>query len=157
MRSLLLSCSLLVVTAGPLAAQDTVRVSGCYRFDRAYFQWVGRGPNRKTVFRDSTRVLRLAPNAVISHELVRGAVLDVYPVPFVADSSTTRRWLRPSHWTFVDRSTLNIVWRNGLYGPVFRLSIAGDSLYGRVRFTTDVAGAEPRAESAWAVRIPCPK
>jgi len=137
-------------------AQDTTRVSGCYRFDRAYFQWVGRRPNERAVVVDSTRVLRLAPTSVVAHRLVSGSVMDVYAVPFVADSSTTQRWLGPSHWTFVDRTTLNVVWRNGLYGPVFQLSIAGDTLRGQVRFTTDVVGAEPPPERAFAVRMSCP-
>jgi hypothetical protein len=147
----------LFLVAGPCAeAQDTTVLAGCYRFDRAYFGWVGRRPGELAVISDSTRVLRLVDGSTIAHQLVRGPVLDVVPVPFLADSLTKRRWLRPSHWTILEKTVLNVVWRNGLYGPVFRLTVAGDTLRGQVRFTTDVAGGEPPPERAWAVRIGCP-
>lgn len=146
---------LLLVLAQTADAQDTSAVVGCYQFDRAYFGWVGRRPNERAVVRDSAQVLRLTREST-DHVLVRGRVMDVLPIPFAADSATARRWLRPSHWGFVDRRTINVVWRNGLYGPVFRLSLEGDTLRGQVRFTTDVVGAEPPPERAWAVRIACP-
>jgi hypothetical protein len=156
-RQLLVIGSLLLVSAGELAAQDTARVSGCYRFDRAYFKWVGRRPGDATVIRDSADVLRLSPQGLVRHRLLdRSSMLDVHPIPFDADSLTAYRWLGVSHWTFVDSSTLNIAWRNGFYGPVFRLVVSGDSLHGRVRFTTDIAGAEPASEPASAMRIECP-
>jgi len=136
-------------------AQDTAAISGCYRFDRAYFSWVGRLPGQKEMVTDSTNVLRLFARST-SHVLVRGAVLDVQPIPFLADSTTAHRWLRPSNWTIRSSNFIDVVWRNGLYGPVFQLSVLGDTLRGQVRFTTDVAGAEPPAESAWAVRVACP-
>jgi hypothetical protein len=157
-------CALLVGVVGTAQAQDATAISGCYRFDRAYFSWVGRLPGRAEVISDSTRVLRLFARSTVHHVLVRGAVLDVEPIPFAVDSTTARRWLRPSNWTisnvrshmFPHPTVIDVVWRNGLYGPVFRLSAIGDTLRGQVRFTTDVAGAEPPAQPAWAVRIPCP-
>jgi hypothetical protein len=155
MRSPFLAVLAVMVVNTAAFSQDTSGVSGCYRFDRAYFRWVGRRSDARNVVRDSTDILRLAPNADVSRPFPT-PVLDVYPIPFVADSPTTLRWLRPSYWTFVDPSTVNVVWRNGLYGPVFRLSIVGDSLHGRVRFTTDIVGREPPSEAASAVRIACP-
>jgi len=147
---------LCLTLAVPARAQDTASVSGCYRFDRAYFTWVGRRPGQSSVIQDSTAILRLSPTSEIQHSLVRGPVLDVYAVPFVADSSTVQRWLQPSNWTFETATTINVVWRNGLYGPVFWMAIHGDTLRGQVRFTTDLVGAEPPPESAVAVQIACP-
>jgi hypothetical protein len=156
MRIVTRTLLLLLLVAGSSRAQDTSAAAGCYRFDRAYFSWVGRRPNDRAVVQDSVRVLRLMRESTADHVFVRGRVMDVLPIPFAADSDTARRWLRPSHWGFVDARTINVVWRNGLYGPVFKLMISGDTLRGQVRFTTDVAGAEPPPESAWAVRIACP-
>jgi hypothetical protein len=153
MRTILL---LVVLPSCIAAAQDTTALSGCYRFDRAYFKWVGRAPGKSAVVRDSTRDLRLFGRSGMTHWLVNGPALDVQPIPFVADSFTTLRWLGPSHWSISAPYTVNIVWRNGLYGPVFRLAVAGDTLRGQVRFTTDVDGAEPPPEQAWAVRVACP-
>ena len=65
------------------------------------------------------------------------------------------RWLGFSAWHPIGRDSVEVHWRNGLSGPVFRLAVRGDSLVGRVRFTTDVVGAEPPAEPASAVRVPC--
>src|SRR5688500_4257774 len=153
--------ALLAGVVGTARAQDTTAISGCYRFDRAYFSWVGRLPGRSVVIRDSTRVLRLFARSTVQH-VFRGAGLDVQPIPFLVDSITARRWLGPSYWTFSNvrlfphPTMIDVVWRNGLSGPVFRLSAIRDTLRGQVRFTTDVAGAEPPAQPAWAVRIPCP-
>lgn len=145
-----------IVVAASAQAQDTAAVSGCYSFDRAYFQWVGRRPGESAVVTDSTSVIRLSSGSEIKHQLVRGPVLDVFPIPFAADSRTVERWLSPSNWTFENANTVNVVWRNGLYGPVFRLNVRGDTLRGQVRFTTDVAGAEPPPEPALALKVACP-
>lgn len=151
---------LLAAMIGPachsVSAQDARAVSGCYRFDRAYFSWVGRRPAARAVVQDSTAIVRLSDTTALRHVLVSGRVLDLEPLPFVADSSTRRAWLGPSHWR-LDAGVADVVWRNGLYGPVFRLSVHDDTLRGTVRFTTDVAGAEPTPQPAWAVRIPCPQ
>ena len=73
-----------------------------------------------------------------------------------ADSVTMQRWLGMSYWRPIRSDSIDLVWRNGLYGPVFRLAWRSDSLVGRVRFTTDVAGAEPPPQPASAVRIQSP-
>jgi hypothetical protein len=147
---------LVLLSAGAATAQDTTALSGCYRFDRAYFAWVGRAPGGSAVVTDSTRVLRLSARASVRRLPRGGPLLEVQPIPFVADSFTTHRWLDPSHWSFAAPDTVNVVWSNGLYGPVFRLAVAGDTLRGQVRFTTDVVGGEPPPERAWAVRAACP-
>ena len=148
----------LVIGASPhaVAAQNVFAVSGCYRFDRAYFNWVGRRPGYRTVVNDSTAIVRLFDSTAFQHVLVSGRALDLEPIPFNSDSTTRRSWLGPSHWTLAE-GFADVVWRNGRYGPVFHLSVVGDSLRGSVRFTTDVAGAEPPPQRAWAVRTPCPK
>ena len=159
-RTYLLRPIILAAIIGPAwrssRAQDARTVSGCYRFDRAYFSWVGRRPAGRAVVRDSTAIVRLSDTTALRHVLVSGRVLDLEPLPFIADSSTRQEWLAPSHWR-LDAGVADVVWRNGLYGPVFRLSVHGDTLRGTVRFTTDVAGAEPPSQPAWAVRLPCPR
>jgi hypothetical protein len=73
-----------------------------------------------------------------------------------ADSVTMQRWLGPSYWRAVGPDSIAVVWRNGLYGPVFALHFTHDSLVGRVRATTDVAGGEQPSQAARASRIDCP-
>ena len=73
------------------------------------------------------------------------------------DSFTTERWLGMSFWRPLSADSVEIHWRNGLYGPVMRLSIRGDSLRGRTLFTTDVIGDDPLWEPAVGVRIGCPR
>jgi hypothetical protein len=139
-----------------IAAQNVRAISGCYRFDRPWFSWVGRRPGDSTVVNDSTAVVRLSGTTALNHQLITGPVLDLQPLPFRADSVTRHDWLLPSGWK-LDRGFVAVVWRNGRYGPVFRLGIRGDTLRGTVRFTTDVAGAERPPQPASAVRISCPR
>ena len=54
-----------------------------------------------------------------------------------------------------DADTVVVSWTNGMHGPVFLMGVRGDTLRGRVRFTTDIVGEEPPPEDAWAVRIAC--
>jgi hypothetical protein len=141
------------VPSVPAVAQASTS-SSCYAFDRPYFTWVNSAHERPHA--DSTNVLRLLS---IRQSRLRVPVIraqDVQPVPFAVDSLTKLRWERFSYWMINDSGFVEISWRNGLYGPVFHLEVSGDSLYGRVRFTTDVYGAEPPAERASARRIPCP-
>ena len=123
----------------------------CYRFDRSYFNWVGRPPGGGQVFVDSTAVVRLSSS---KHSELTDAYTLV-PPSMVADSFTENDWLRPSSWRFFAPDSIYVVWYNRLYGPVFRLGIRGDTLIGQVRFTTDQIGREPPPERAFAVRIEC--
>ena len=66
--------ALLALTSRGLA-QDTTAISGCYRFDRAYFSCVGRLPGSPEVITDSARVLQLFARST-SHVLVHGVVLE---------------------------------------------------------------------------------
>ena len=139
------------------ATQGGAAISGCYRFDRPYFNWFNLGAaNPRRGATDSSAIVRLSSRAEsrFRHPGLPG--FDIQPMPFTEDSTTARRWLQFSHWTAVDSNTVEIVWRNGLYGPVFRLVVRGDTLRGQVRFTTDVVGAEPPPEPAMGVRMPCP-
>jgi hypothetical protein len=51
------------------------------------------------------------------------------------------------------------VWRNGLYGPVFRMRVRGDSLVGEYTTTSDAHPSPPpppsAPRSANAVRFGC--
>ena len=140
-------------------AQTKSAVGGCYRFDRAYFGWVGRPPGGGNVVIDSARLIRLDST---SHPRPHGTwpPVDarVVRVPsMLVGPSTTSEWLNMSFWRVTPPDGVELQWRNGLYGPVFRLVVAGDSLRGQVRFTTDVVGAEPPPARAVAVRVPCPR
>ena len=149
----------LPVMVNSLGAQlDTTQVQ-CYQFDRHYFSWVGRPPEGGAVFRDSTRLIRLTAGPRPIDRFLRGPsdARALVPPTMRVDSFATRSWLRSSYWRHVMPDSLEVVWRNGLYGPVFRMGVKGDSLQGRVRFTTDVVGGERPPERAGAVRAACPK
>ena len=157
MTKVRLTLTALSLSIGPAHAQLPTETPQCYQFDRQYFHWVGRRPGGGPLF-DSTSVVMLSPESHLPHLLIsserRARVL--VPPTMRADSSTMRSWLGPSHWRSVLPDSVEIVWRNGFYGPVFRMQVRADTLRGRVRFTTDVVGAEPPPEDAAAVRILCP-
>jgi len=145
----------IVVSVRPVPAlAQAGTASSCYAFDRAYFTWVSRAQERPQA--DSTNVLRLLTTSQGRLRSFQTRVRDVQPVPFVVDSLTEIRWQNFSYWMVNDSGFVEIAWRNGLYGPVFQLSVSRDSLHGQVRSATDVYGAEPPPARAWARRIPCP-
>ena len=143
--------------AAPLQAQLDTTVDHCYRFDRNYFSWVGGPATGRQVLVDSTAVMKLA---AARHPL--GPFRDppgarvVTPLTMAIDSLSASRWLRVSRWRNLPPDNLEVVWRNGLYGPVFRMRVVGDSLQGLVRFTTDVVGGEPPPQRATPTRASCP-
>jgi hypothetical protein len=145
---------LVVMPSVPAVAQAST-TSSCYTFDRPYFTWVSRVHERPHA--DSTSVLRLLSNRQSRLRVPQIRAQDVQPVPFDVDSLTRSRWERFSYWMVNDSGFVEIAWRNGLYGPVFRLDASGDSLNWQVRFTTDVVGAELPPQRALARRITCPK
>lgn len=152
--------------AGLLLAHACVRPSGappeaapvgCYRFDQAYFPVIGRDTGSGVVVSRSTAELALLdapppPDFVMDTE-ERHAVR---PIPFGVDTFTVRRWMSRSGWTSLPGDSVQVVWRNGLFGPVFRLARHGDSLSGTVVHTTDVLSRAPLRGSATAVCIACP-
>ena len=157
-RSTLATALLNLALAGSVNAQAALGAPTCYRFDRYYFGWVGRPPaGRQWPLVDSSRVIQLdsaahAPPAGFSPNSNARAV----HIPSMhADARTMERWLGFSSWQPIGGDSVELHWRNGLSGPVFRLAVRKDSLVGRVRFTTDVVGAEPPPETARAVRVPC--
>ena len=133
-------------------------VAACYRFDQSYFTWVGRPPEGGNVFTGSSSVVSLDAAA-------HPPAFPDYPPPdaravhvptMVVDSFNKARWLGMSFWRPLQADSVELNWINGLYGPVFKLIARGDSLVGRVRFTTDVAGREQKTQAASAMRIACP-
>lgn len=140
-------------------AQAAAARAGCYRFDRSYFGWVGRPLTGGGTLIDSASVIRLdsAAHPQSPGNWVPPDARAVAVPAMSVDSFTVRLWLGVSFWRAVSSDEIEIQWRNGLYGPVFRLAVRGDSLKGSVRFTTDVAGAEPPLERASATRVACPK
>lgn len=155
-RAYLVVFALAWTSAGPLRAQRTPGPA-CYRFDRKYFVWVGTARSGGSVVVDSSRIVRLDPAAHPSRRSYPPANARSVSVPAMkVDSFATQRWLSMSFWRPVHADSIELSWRNGLFGPVFRLAVRSDSLLGRVRFTTDVVGAEPPAQPAAAVRTACP-
>ena len=153
---LLIALLVFLISIPPVqAAAQATTTSSCYAFDRPYFTWVSGVPERPHA--DSTNVLRLLTNRQSRLRVPQIRAQDVQPVPFEVDSLTKFRWQRFSYWMVNDSGFVEIAWRNCLYGPVFRLDVSGDSLYGHVRFTADVVGAEPPPERALARRISCPR
>jgi hypothetical protein len=148
---------LIGINHDPAMGQSSADLAGCYQFDRAYFSWVGRRSERSIVVRDSTRFVRLREQAHPGASAMRiTGALQLEPIPFETDDFTRDQWLGFSHWRLLSSDSVTVVWRNGLYGPVFRMAVRGDTLRGQVRFTTDVIGAEPQSQAAWAVRTECP-
>src|SRR4051812_37353135 len=144
MNAYLAITSATLISHGSLHAQEP-SVAGCYQFDRMYFHWVGRPPAGGSVFIDSSGVIRLDSTA---HPRERGAyppsdARAVHVPSMKVDSLAMQRWLGMSFWRPIRSDSIELSWRNGLFGPLFRLALRPDSLVGRVRFTTDVAGAEP--------------
>jgi hypothetical protein len=144
------------------APRGNTVVDGCFQFDRAYFHWVGRRPGNDRISVDSAAVLQFSTGQHLPHPLRREGTHPVLPLPIVTDSTTRARWLGPSHWRSDGEGAVVVVWRNGLYGPVFELRVRGDTLAGSVRQTTD--SGEPVGDllrelfpgRARAIRVPCP-
>ena len=142
------------------AAQKTTLERTCYRFDRPYFTAVGRFP-ADSVFTRRAGMLRFRADSTpaISPRLPRLPMRAVEPLPFVVDSFTYHRWMSMSGWRMLGADSVEIHWRNGLYGPVFRMAVRGDSLVGQVVQTTDahpIPEPPPRPpQRAVAVRISC--
>ncbi len=147
----------LLTLAGALNAQEEA-TARCYLFHRHYFWWVGRPPSGGPVFHDSTALILLSPDQRPPDRFLRGPsdARGLVPPAMRIDSNAARRWLRSSYWRPISADSLEVVWRNGLAGPVFRLVVRADSLRGRVRFTTDVVGAEKPPEPATAMHVDCP-
>lgn len=112
----------------------------------------------RVVSRDSSAIVMLSSQR---HQGRGGPALSagartLVPPTMRVDSAQRNRWLDSSYWRTPSGDTLQVVWRNGLSGPVFRLQVRGDTLQGHVRFTTDIAGRQPQEEPARALRVVCP-
>jgi len=160
MRMLIQVSTLCALASAVAWAQDSVLEGRCYHFDRPYFTAVGRFPNGP-VFSRSADVLKLRPDS--SAALAPGArrlpMRAVQPIPFLVDFFTYHIWMSMSGWRRIGADSVEIEWRNGLYGPVFRMAVRADSLVGQFIQTTDAhpyPEPPPRApEPARAVRVHC--
>lgn len=148
------------VVASSASAQNATLERSCYRFDQPYFSAVGKfagGP----VFQRTTDTLRFRVDStpLISPRLRRLPLRAVEPIPFVVDSFTYHRWMSMSGWHMIGTDSVEIVWRNGLYGPIFRMAVRGDSLVGEFIQTTDAhpypEPPPPPPQPARAARIRC--
>jgi hypothetical protein len=154
-RALLLS--LLGILPHSASAQLRSGAAGCYRFDRPYFVWFLADRSTRRMRRESTAVLRLLDDSVVTVFGRRARAL--LPIPAPSDTVERRRWLQVSNWTEFPSGFIRIEWRNGFHGPIFLLKPTRGALAGEVVQTTDahVTGVPaPVAEPAHAVRIDCP-
>jgi hypothetical protein len=74
-------------------------------------------------------------------------------------NATNQPWLERSYWIPRGGDSITVAWREGHYGPVFRMQVAGDTLRGIVAHTTDAyieGRGRPRPQPAHAVRVSCP-
>jgi predicted peptidase len=69
------------------------------------------------------------------------------------------RWLENSYWRSLPGDSIQAIWREGFYGPIFRMHVDGDTLRGTVLQTTDVfieGRPRPQPQPVTAVRVRCP-
>jgi len=143
--------AMVALPADVVTAQLDTLTSHCLQFDRQYFRLGRRAPDGHWSY-DSSAVVRLLPE----RNLHRGPRSRRLLVPSMEVATRSQRaWEYFSYWQLQDMDTVLVAWTNGMYGPVFVMGVRGDTLRGRVQFTTDVYGAEEPEENAWAVRIPC--
>jgi hypothetical protein len=121
------------------------RLTGCFRFDQPYFT----GDSVLVFFSERSR----------SHFLQDSLRYVVRPMTVKLDSTQWTQRQEFSDWRPEGDDKVVVAWRDGFSGPVFRLSIRGDTLRGHVRQTTDVDYLLPRPELWWkratAVRTQC--
>ena len=130
------------------------QIAGCYRFDRAYFISIRFDSATHRASFDSTAMLRLFEFATLSVAGPRAML--VVPIPPPRDSAERRGWLQMSSWRELSPDSIQIAWRNGRFGPVFRMRHADSVLSGSVIQTTDLVGADLQRAPATAARITCP-
>jgi hypothetical protein len=157
-RNLVLSLALVGCANRTVAPRAPVRgLAGCWRFDREYFSVIGRHPATGAPVSVRTADLELLAEApppdVFPHDQSKSAVR---PIPFVVDTMTHRRWMARSGWDMLGADSVTVSWYNGLYGPIFRLAVTGDSMRGVTRHLSDVVGTPVKWNPAGAVRIDCP-
>ena len=128
--------------------RDSSKLAGrCFAFDSAAFTEVGHDTATGAVAADSTQLIELLsrPHSTEAGAFsVRAHGLRIHP----GDSSGREEF---SYWRPVGRDSVEIVWREGLYGPVLRLAIRGRTLEGELRQTTDIIGS-PHAAQRWRAR-----
>jgi len=130
---------------------------GCYRFDRAYFHWTAVDSTGRMRATDSTGVLRLVPDSVVT--VFGHHALALMPLPGPTDTAERRHWLRVSNWITLGADSVRVEWRDGFHGPLFWLRVTPSALSGTVLQTTDayVTGVPPpQPTPASAIRIKCP-
>jgi hypothetical protein len=147
LHTAVLAAACIGAISGAALAQEAPK-DQCYKFARPFFLALTAGSEAGRSAFDSSAVVRLVGAA----ELDRGVVV---PVGVHLESDQQQRYSRFSGWTRSNSDPISIAWRNGFWGPVFEGVIQGDSIIGRVRFTSD-EGPEPKPELTSAILIPCP-
>jgi hypothetical protein len=141
------------------AAFGSARLTGCYRSEHAYFTGRTVGPDSIAVAR-STAVLAFSSDTLRDDYPTGTLHFAVRPAGLAIDPREEQRRRRFSHWRPAGDREVVITWRDGFSGPVFRFTIDGDTLRGRMRFTTDHSNGLPNPVTWWrrsrAVRTPCP-
>ena len=150
-------CALAV--AGEASSQEPDVGGRCYEFDRPYFSW-SYGGRESGVQKDSADTLLLDSARHAGPAFLRPEVAwQVRPTTLGEHNRPGAPWLERSYWIPMDGDSIRVVWREGHYGPVFRLEVIEDTLRGVVVQTTDAyieGRPRPQPQRASAVRVPCP-
>lgn len=153
------ACMTLMPMGG--AAQELGTDEVCYRFDEAHLKWKYSPAHRGgAIVSDSAAIVRLLPARHPGPVLgsAEGA-RRLLPVGMQPMRPLVGRWLENSYWGPLSGDSIEVKWREGFYGPVFRLQVDGDTLRGMARQTTDaiaVGRPRPQPEPVTAVRVECP-
>ena len=119
----------------------------CFAFDSAAFTEVGYDTASGAIAADSTELIELLDRP---HSTELGAfAVRAHGLRVRQDHDSGRE--EYSYWRPVGRDSVEIVWREGLYGPVLRLAVTDRGLEGRLRQTTDVVPS-PHAGQTWHAR-----
>jgi hypothetical protein len=119
----------------------------CFAFDSAAFAEVGYDTSTGAIAADAAHLIELLERP---HPTEVGAfALRAHGLGVRDDPDSGRD--EYSYWRPLNPDSVEIVWREGLYGPVLRLSVRNRTLEGTLRQTTDVF-PDPDAGRTWHVR-----
>lgn len=132
------------LAAHRVEAQSREAVAGCYSFNKSIFSWFTYERWSETALHGETGLIELTSEPVTRSTV--GAAWRVR-VPSLLDAEESARWDERSYWRRIGLDSLEISWFNGLFGPLARMRIAGDSLVGAQHYRSDV---DPFAAPRWS-------
>jgi len=133
-----------VLASHRVSAQSVEAISGCYSFNKSIFSWFTYERWSETSLHGETGLIELT-----SEPVTRATVGAAWRVrlPSLLDAEESARWDELSYWRRIGPDSLEVSWYNGLFGPVARMRIGGDSLVGAQHYRSDV---DPFAAPRWS-------